>query len=289
MRIRGELRNKVLNRLGCSIKNLTNNYKMSHSVNPYELLGVTIDSTTREVRKAYYKLSLLCHPDKGGSGEDMTCLHTAYIYVMEQIGFSEGKQKLEDIEKDFKEYFEKNKIEVPPFYEIWERSEEAEFLREFNKEFEQRQHVDLEERASTIFGTRTGYGKMMDKSSIDRSEYSIDDIADCREQETIFDSKNKFTGEIVIYEEPTTLPNSYGEYERFDISELDDYSQQTNGLGMFDYKIAHTEFPNLDNGSEKGCKKSYDELVKEREEFNDNLMKMRDTMKFTSKIHIDIN
>lgn len=246
---------------------------MSYSVNPYELLGVTIDSTTREVRKAYYKLSLLCHPDKGGSGEDMTCLHTAYIYVMEQIGFAEDRDKLEDIEKDFKEYFEKNKIEVPPFYKIWERSEEAEFLREFNKEFEEKHHVDLKDRASKIFGTRTGYGKIMDESSVDRSEYNIDDIVDCREQDTIFNTKNKFTGEIVVYKEPTTLLNSYGEYERFDISKLDDYSQHTTkGLSMFDYKIAHTEFPNLDDGSEKIKNKSYEELVKEREIFEENLL-----------------
>ena len=42
-----------------------------------------------------------------------------------------------NIEEDFKNFFEKIKLEVPPFYELWERSEEAEFLREFNKNFEE--------------------------------------------------------------------------------------------------------------------------------------------------------
>ena len=251
---------------------------MSNCVNPYELLGVTIDSTMREVRKSYYKLSLLCHPDKGGSGEDMTCLHTAYIYVMEQIGFSEKKEKLEDIEKDFKEYFNKNKMDVPPFYEIWKRSEEAEFLREFNKEFEEKQHVDLNDRASAIFGNRTGYGKMMDKSR-DRSDLSVADLEDCREQDTVFDTKNKFTGELVVYEKPSTISDSYGEHERFDVSKLNDYSQQTsNGLNMFDYKIAHTEFPKLDDGTTEGSclnEDSYKNLVKKRLEFDENLIYRR--------------
>ena len=33
-------------------------------------------------------------------------------------------------------------MEVPPFYELWERSEEAEFLREFNKKFEENREIN---------------------------------------------------------------------------------------------------------------------------------------------------
>ena len=79
------------------------------NINPYNLLGVTIESTQKEVRKSYYRLSLMCHPDKGGSKEDMNIIHNAYLYVKKQIDFSECKEKLEDIEDDFKNFFEKNK------------------------------------------------------------------------------------------------------------------------------------------------------------------------------------
>ena len=107
-----------------------------NNINPFNLLGVTINSSHKEVRRAYYKLSLICHPDKGGSKDDMIMLHNAYNYVMEQIEFSEKAEMLENVKEDFKNFFEKNKTEIPPFYELWERSEEAEFLREFNKNFE---------------------------------------------------------------------------------------------------------------------------------------------------------
>ena len=60
-----------------------------NNINPFNLLGVTINSSHKEVRRAYYKLSLICHPDKGGSKDDMIMLHNAYNYVMEQIEFSE--------------------------------------------------------------------------------------------------------------------------------------------------------------------------------------------------------
>ena len=111
-------------------------------INPFHLLGVKIDSDIKDVRRAYYKLSLICHPDKGGSKDDMIIVHNAYKYVKKQIEFSENKETLENIEEDFKNFFEKNKMEVPSFYELWERSEEAEFLREFNKKFEESKEIN---------------------------------------------------------------------------------------------------------------------------------------------------
>ena len=80
---------------------------MTHSINPYDLLGVTINSSLKEIKKAYYNLALLCHPDKGGSNNDMIMIHNAYLYVKKQIEFSLNKEKLENIEDDFKNYFKK--------------------------------------------------------------------------------------------------------------------------------------------------------------------------------------
>jgi curved DNA-binding protein CbpA len=51
---------------------------MKTSIQPYELLGVTMKSSLNDVRKAYYQLALLCHPDKGGNPQDMQLLHSAY-------------------------------------------------------------------------------------------------------------------------------------------------------------------------------------------------------------------
>lgn len=220
-----------------------------NNINPYKLLGVTIESTQREVRKSYYGLSLMCHPDKGGSKEDMNIIHNAYLYVKKQIDFSDGKEKLEDIEDDFKNFFEKNKIEVPSFYKIWERSEEAEFLREFNKEFNKKNKSDVNyNNVSNIF--RNGYGTLMEEEE----ESSLRGVSNTllkktnkeilekyRDINMKTELKNKFSEEIIIYEEPTAVPENYGEYERFDVDELNDFSQQTDKLNMFDYKVAHSK------------------------------------------------
>jgi len=97
-------------------------------INPYNLLGVTINSSIKDIRKSYYKLSLICHPDKGGNKDDMNIIHNAYLYVINQIKFSEEKDTLENIENDFKNFYNINKSDLPPFYEIWKKSEEGEFL-----------------------------------------------------------------------------------------------------------------------------------------------------------------
>ena len=58
---------------------------MKSLINPYQLLGVTINSSLKELKKAYYNMSLLCHPDKGGSNKDMIVVHTAYLYIKTQL------------------------------------------------------------------------------------------------------------------------------------------------------------------------------------------------------------
>ena len=43
-------------------------------INPYEIFGLCPNSNENELRKIYYELALICHPDKGGTNEDMLFL-----------------------------------------------------------------------------------------------------------------------------------------------------------------------------------------------------------------------
>ena len=54
-------------------------------INPYDFLGVTINSSIKELKKKYFELALICHPDKGGNSNDMDILNKAYLYILEQI------------------------------------------------------------------------------------------------------------------------------------------------------------------------------------------------------------
>jgi hypothetical protein len=57
-----------------------------NAVNPYEVFGITIESSLDDVRKAYYQLALVCHPDKGGNAEDMRIVYACYLWLKEQLG-----------------------------------------------------------------------------------------------------------------------------------------------------------------------------------------------------------
>ena len=210
-------------------------------INPYNLLGVTINSSIKDIRKSYYKLSLICHPDKGGNKDDMNIIHNAYLYVINQIEFSEEKDTLENIENNFKNFYNINKSDLPPFYEIWKKSEEGEFLKEFNKQFEENKNV------SNIFND--GYGKYMEEDE-DKTKYITKSLINFSDKNVINEYrninkdialKNNFTEELVIYSEPTSINDEiYGSYERYDIDKLNDYSHNAGSLNMCDYKIAYT-------------------------------------------------
>lgn len=232
-----------------------------NNINPFHLLGVKIDSDIKDVRRAYYKLSLICHPDKGGSKDDMIIVHNAYKYVKKQIEFSEDKDTFENIEEDFKSFFEKNKMEVPPFYELWERSEEAEFLREFNKKFEENREINnlINNNVFDVFSM--GYGEFLEKRETEENSMEK------REEELTRPLHNNFKSELVIYKEPVNLPNDYGEYERFDVEKLEDFSEKTKELNLYDYKKAHSEVNEMKVDEDKiNCdvNKAFERILEER-------------------------
>ena len=47
----------------------------------YELLGCQPDASAEEIRKAYKRAALKCHPDKGGRAEDFQELNRAYTIL----------------------------------------------------------------------------------------------------------------------------------------------------------------------------------------------------------------
>ena len=53
--------------------------------NPYEILNINENSTKTQVTKAYKKLSLYHHPDKGGKAELFDILTKAYNLIIQRI------------------------------------------------------------------------------------------------------------------------------------------------------------------------------------------------------------
>ena len=56
---------------------------MNLNLNYYSILGVTFESTEKEIKKTYYKLSMEHHPDRGGDAKIFAQINEAYTVLTE--------------------------------------------------------------------------------------------------------------------------------------------------------------------------------------------------------------
>lgn len=84
---------------------------------PYEILGITRDASAEDIRKAYRKLAVKHHPDKGGDQEKFKEISAAYEVLsdeqkrsnFDQFGSAEGPQMngMPDMGEMFRNFFTK--------------------------------------------------------------------------------------------------------------------------------------------------------------------------------------
>lgn len=58
---------------------------MPPHIDPFGLLGVGPSSSIAELRRAYFRMALICHPDKGGAPEEMAIVQGAYEWIRQQL------------------------------------------------------------------------------------------------------------------------------------------------------------------------------------------------------------
>jgi curved DNA-binding protein CbpA len=229
----------------------------SRLINPFSLLGVSSKSTLTDLKKAYYQLSLMCHPDKGGDSADMVVISKAYQYVKQQLDKVKDTT-YEELEDEFQEFCKNQESELPPsFSSIYKETQD--WLEEFNKEFNEVHYKNENQEfgkgilndnfnAYQINPFGDGYSAIMDKSeysNLDTTSSSIEtDLNELRELE-LKPISQKFNREITEYKEPESLPNTVTAYP-LENKEIVDYSGSTgilqNGLKleMTDYKKAYS-------------------------------------------------
>lgn len=85
-------------------------------LNPYDFLGVTPKSSLDDIKKAYYSLALIMHPDKGGSASEMHILKTAYNWIREQITLVETNifKDYDSIQLAFDDFIKQQDETKPP-------------------------------------------------------------------------------------------------------------------------------------------------------------------------------
>ena len=163
-------------------------------LNPYNLLGVSPNSSLSTLKKNYYNLALLCHPDKGGNNKDMNILSLAYQYIKEQLE-NINETTYEKLEEEFEIFCKDQESKKPPtFGQIYEETND--WINEFNKEFEKKIAIDnfkISETKNPYILDKNplnnGYGDLMDTSTISNEYNPIE----------IIENKQEFKQEIIEY------------------------------------------------------------------------------------------
>lgn len=248
-------------------------------IDPFSLLGVTIHTSLKNLKKSYHSLAILCHPDKGGDKKDMIMVYQAYKYIKGQLEFA-SDEIVENKDYDFSEFIKNNRDILPSYNEIWKESTGSTFLEKFNQDFTEQQQSIME-----IPNFKGGYGEFMEKSDItyDNEIYEILRLkfrdSDGQRQiirliySFITTVGQPFKNELIIYTEPSALPDQYGFNERFDLTKTSDYSATTDSLGMSDYRMAHSG-PEIHPQEYKRAT-TLEELMKERDQFIETLHSLK--------------
>lgn len=222
----------------------------SHLINPYSLLGLDENSTISDLKKNYYSMSLLCHPDKGGSGDDMYIVSSAYKYIKNQLeNKEERKTTYETLENDFKNFCNDQETKPPSFNQIYEETND--WINEFNNEFQRKMFININENKEDIqnpyiqnpFDINNGYGEFMDESEYNENndllENNINSKFDYNENEINL-NKSVFKKDIIQYKEPEPIPDTINYYP-LDNTKISDYSGLEGNLKMGDYYRTFSE------------------------------------------------
>ena len=87
-------------------------------INPYDLLGLTIESTPEDARAAFRDLALIVHPDKGGRAAEFKVLLDAYRYVTDQLTAINRTETVESLEAAFEAFCVAQKDQQPCLREL---------------------------------------------------------------------------------------------------------------------------------------------------------------------------
>lgn len=249
--------------------------------NPYDLLGLTANSTQVELKKSYYQLSLLCHPDKGGQKEDMMILHRSYQFIKEQFNKRDDEQTTyQKLEDSFADFCKEQETEKPPSWsQIYQEAND--WLREFNRNFElekanQKEITNQLEDVNNFMGAsfNQGYGAFMEQSEPEihnRKNY------EGKIEDSTKKLKHQFERQVQVYQEPQTQ-DFYGENVRLDVSVITNFTSKINSVTMTDYKEAFTpaeepfcEYQIIDEPapSIKETNQKLDQLIRQRNEMDE--------------------
>lgn len=206
---------------------LQNNEKIDiEKLNPYDLLNVKEDFTWDELVKAYRKVAIKVHPDKGGS----EILFNKATQCFRELATEFKKREVEKphhvLKKEFEEFKDENKkAEFPSF------PQNTTFQEKFNTFFEEHKVDDDDDNR--------GYQHFMEKSTKERGDIKIPKLISKFTEKKFNETFEKVVTpgkDIIIYKEPAPVMAS----KNLNFTELGGKTEEFTTETYTDYYKAHT-------------------------------------------------
>lgn len=234
---------------------------MNTGLDPYEVLGVSYNSSWQDIRKAYKIMLHKTHPDKMGNSKFFDMVQVAYKSLKKQFEIANKQQNYPTERQAYNPQVNTNGPVQKP--------NEQFNIHSFNKMFEQ-------------------YANLYDKNDPYISGgYSVDRSLDYQEDIEVLKKKKLHVPkrELVIYKEPEALASSSSleNYQHLGVDKIDDYTCR-NGT---DYMRAYSEeaelidnrqgYSSLDQLKHARANQSF-QLTKEDERYQRKMQKKKDKL-----------
>lgn len=211
--------------------------------NPYQILGISMDIDTLSLKKAYKKMAVKHHPDKGGNPEIFKKITQAYIYVLDKVEKSKRMNRTyEDAKTDFdkpsEEYIDKQVKETVRKYNL---DGDNFSLEKFNKLFNEFRISDPNDK---------GYGDGWEDETVEYNQPVFNQKFNKDVFHKVFDEVNEKRlkqysgkGTVIKHEEPQahlSLNGSGIGFAEIGVDDILNFTGNSGDLNFTDYKAAYT-------------------------------------------------
>jgi len=245
-----------------------NDIKNEIEYDSYKIFGLSKNFTWDELKRAYKRLALKAHPDKGGDKIIFDYLTDKFYELANDYKMRTDNKNYNELKNDFNDFIHTNKTNVSKF------DDDLSLNDRINKHFESTKIYDED--------IDFGYGDKMSESTEAREDFKFNNIFQNRKFDNksfnnIFDKNVTISREVVKHQEPKPmiLAKSLA-YSEIGAGKNNDYSssvEKTKNLAYTDYMKAHslnrlvdsTEFNNIKNFKDTDEYKKYsDKKIKKK-------------------------